>query len=491
MSIKNTADNNSGKLINGILWSFLERFGAQAVSIIVSIILARLIAPDQYGIISAATIFTSVSTAFVTGGFGNALIQKKDADDIDFSSMFIFNMAFSVVLYSIIYVLSPYIVKILNNTYDYTVLIKVLRVLGIGIVFASFNSFYRSFLMKKLLFKKIFIITLIGTVVSAFIGLFLAYLGAGLWALVAQNLAQYFINAILFVILSNYKIKFKFSILRLKPLVSYGGKLMLSSLLTTVYSDINSLAIGNKYNSEDLAYYNKGLSFPKLLVANIMSAINSALFPVMVGLKKEEEFKNCVKKFNKISTFIITPLMFGLAAVANPFISALLTDKWLPCAIYLQISCIDYALQPIGIANLQYWKASGKATLYLIADIIKKIIGVVSLIFALTLNSGVIGIIVSQLFATIIGVVINLLPSKKFINYSIFEQIKDVIPQFVLSLIMFSIVYFLGYLLPFSPIVVLLLQILIGVVIYVGFAQLIGMEEMQTIKQILKKLFKN
>lgn len=477
-------NNTGGKLVTGVFWSFLERFGSQTVSLVISIILARLIAPEAYGIIAAAQIFTSIATTFVTGGFGSALIQKKDADDLDFSSMFFFNTFFSVAVYGVIYLASPALVRILNESYDYELLTRVIRVIGIGIIFSSFNSFYRSLLMRKLDFKKIFLVTLCGTLVSAAVGVYMAYHGYGVWAIVTQYLLSYIMNAILFVTFSKWRPKLIFSLKRLKPLVSYGGKLMLSSLLTTVYADLSSLVIGNRYESDDLAYYNKGLSFPKTIVSNIIAAINTALFPVMVTLKTKEEFKDCVRSFNQYSTFIITPLMFGLAGVSTTFISLLLTDKWLPCVVFLQLSCLDYALQPMGLANLQYWKASGRATLYLTADIVKKVIGIALLAIAVFMDKGVIWIPIAALISTCIGVIINSWPSKKFIDYPIWEQIKDILPQFILSTVMYVIVFFAGRLMNLNLIVELIIQIILGVLIYIGGAALFRMKELTYMKNI-------
>lgn len=461
-------DNTGTKLINSLFWTFMERLAPQGVGLIISIILARLILPEEYGVIAAVTIFTSIASTFVTGGFGSALIQKKDSDDLDFSSMLVFNTGFSLLLYAAIYLLAPYLVVLLNESFDYNLLIKALRILGIGILFSSFNSFYRSILVKRLLFKKVFLVSISGTVLSAIVGIYMAYRGFGVWALVAHSLLSHFVNSVMFVILSDWHPKLQFSYNRLKPLVLYGGKLMISSLLTKLYSDVSSLVIGNRYASDDLAYYRKGLNFPRLIVANIMAAINTALFPIMVTLKGKEEFKKYVKQFNQYSMFIISPMMLGLAAVSTTFVSLLLTDKWLPCVPFLQIACLDYAIQPIGIANLQYWKASGRATLYLVVDIIKKVIGIGLLIIAVALQKGAVSIALVALISSIIGVIITLYPAKKYIDYSISEQIRDIAPPFILSIIMCLAVTGLGMILNTSLLIKLILQIMFGIMIYVG-----------------------
>ena len=471
-------NQNNNEITSSIAWSFLERFSSQGISVIISIILARIILPEEYGIVAAVTIFTNIATVFVTGGFSSALIQNKNADDLDYSSMFFFNIVFSVFLFGIVFVSAPFLVRIMNENYDYELLTLVLRLLGIGVVFASFNSFYRAKLMKEMKFKVIFIVSIIGASISAMVGVTMAFLGYGVWALVAQNLVSYFFNGVLFVCLSKWKPKIQFSFTRLKPMLVYGSKLVASSLLTTLYSDVNSLVVGNQYDTEDLAYYSKGVSYPKLIVANILSAINTALFPAMVKMQTQQELRNCVQRFNKFSTFLICPLMFGFAAIAPSFISLLLTDKWAPCVIFLQLSCLNYVLQPLGLANLQYWKASGRATLYLVADIVKKVVGLVFLAVALFVFASVESIIIAEVLATIVGVIINVMPSKKFINYSLWQQIKDVGAHFLLSLVMFLCVWGVGYIWKGSLWIVLPMQILLGMMLYIGGAKMFKMPEL-------------
>ncbi len=480
----------NNKVVSSLFWSFFERIGNQGVSLIISVILARLILPSEYGVIAAAQIFIQLATSFVAGGFGNALIQKKDADDNDCSTMFIFNIVFSVSLYGIIYVSSPMFVKILNDSYDYDLLIKVIRVLGIGIVLSSFNSFYRALLSKKLCFRKIFLLTLCGTIISATVGIFMAYKGFGVWALVTQNLLNLLINSILFVLTSDYRPKLYFSFTRFKPMFKFGVNLMISGLLISIYADLTSLAIGNKYTSDDLAYYQKGINFPKLLVLNIITAINTALFPIMSNIDSFEQQKQMVRKFNRISAFVITPMMFGFAAVADSFVEIVLTEKWLPCVVFLQISCLNYAIQPISMASLQFLKATGRATEYLVLDIIRKIVGVVLLVIAIVMDKGVWLIAVSEVVSNFIAVFINMYPGKKHIEYSIKEQVRDVLPKFILSAVMFAGVMVLGSL-EMQIMLKFILQISGGICIYLAGAKLFKMKEFGELldmgKRILRK----
>jgi O-antigen/teichoic acid export membrane protein len=478
-----------GNVITSLFWSFFERVGSQGISLLISIILARLVSLEDYGVIAAAQIFIQLATVFVSGGFGNALIQKKDATDKDFSTMFIFNIVFSVSIYGIIYIFAPNIVTLLNKSYDYDLLIKVIRVLGLGVVLSGYESFYRALLTKQLYFKKLFKLCITGMVVSATVGITMAYKGYGVWALVTQSLLTLFINCILFTVSSKWKPKFYFSFRRFKPMFLFGLKLMLSSLFITIYTDLTSLAIGNRYSGEDLAFYKKGVNFPRMLVLNIITAINTALFPVMSKMDDPDELKALVRKFNRLSAFIITPMMLGFAAVGGSFIEIVLTEKWLPCVIFLQITCINYAIQPIGMSSLQYLKASGKATEYLVLDIIRKIVGVALLGVAIVLNKGIWLIALSEVASNFIAIFINMYPGKKHINYKIKEQISDILPKFILSGAMFGIVFAINSM-EINIYLKVVLQIFIGIAVYLSGAKIFKMKELNEIVLLAKGFLK-
>lgn len=476
-------------VVGSLFWSFLERVGAQAVGLIVSTVLARFIMPEDYGIIAAASIFTGLATTFVSGGFGNALIQKKDADDKDFSTMFVFNLVFSISVYIVIFFSAPFLVKVFSDSFDFDLLVLVLRILGVGIVFSSFNSFYRAILTKELLFKKLFKQTLVGTIFSGVIGIILAYNGFGVWALVTQSMVSYAINSVIFVYSSRWKPKFYFSFRRFKTMFSFGAKLLASGLMITAYTELTGLVIGNRYSSGDLAYYKKGTNYPKLLVLNIVTAINTALFPILSSISDTSEQIRIVRKFNRISAFVITPMMFGFAAVAPVFVELLLTEKWLPCVPFLQLCCLSYAIQPLEMSSLQYLKAAGKATEYLVLDIIRKCVGVVLIVIAVFLNKGVLLVAFADVVSNFIAIFINMYPGKKHIGYLIRHQVWDVLPKFLLSGVMFLAVYFMSYL-ALPLILKLLVQMLVGVVLYIGIAKIIRMKELDELLQMGKGMLR-
>ena len=276
---------------------------------------------------------------------------------------------------------------------------------------------------------------------------------------------------------------------KLKPLFRYGSKFMLSSVLITLYADTNSLIIGNKYSAEDLAFYQKGTNFPKLLAMNIITAINTSLFPVMSKIDDPETLKNIVRRFNRLSAFVLTPMMFGFAAVANSFVEVVLTEKWMQCAVFLQICCFSYAIQPLGMSSLQYLRATGKATEYLVLDIIRKAISIILVILAVVFKKGIIGIALADVIANFVAIFVNMFPGKRHVGYKVTEQIFDVLPKFALSAIMFVVVYFVG-LINLPTIVIFLLQIVTGVSIYCVLAYLLRMRELGEVMRLLKKMIK-
>lgn len=480
---------NNNRIVGSMFWSLAQTFTSQAIGLVITTILARLVLPEAYGVIAAAQVFTALATTFVAGGFSNALIQKKDADDKDYSTMFFFNIVFSVVMYLLIFSLAPVIVRLFNETYDYVLLTKVVRILGVGIFLSSFNAFFRTIQQKQLRFKNLFKISIVSTAVSAVIGIFMAYQGMGVWALVTQNITAYVLNSVLLIITTKWKPIWFFSLERFKPLFSYGYKMMLSGLTITVYADITSVVIGRKYSAESLAYYNKGVNYPKLIALNGTTAMCTALFPVMAQMQETEELKRVVRKFNRISAFIFTPLMLGFAVVGPVFIELLLGPRWISATIFLQICCVNYAIQPIALSSLQYLKATGKAGEYLILDLIRKSIGLIALGVAVFLDMGVEMIALSELVSNILAILVNIYPGKKYVNYKIREQIWDILPKFFCSVVMCAVVYSVS-LIEIPIVASFLLQIVVGVIVYILLAKILHMRELNEVFGIIKRLFK-
>ena len=471
-------------VLSNLVWRFLERSGSQVIQFVVSIVLAQLLTPEDYGIIGLITVFISIAQVFINTGFSQSLIQKKDADDLDFSSVFYSGIIFSLIIYGILYFTAPVIAKFYNNL----LLTNIVRILGITVIIGSVNCVQTAYVQRTMQFKRFFWSTLIGTIASAIIGIAMAFKGFGVWALVWQQIINTFVNTVVLWFTVKWRPSLVFSFKRLKSLFSFGWKLLFSSLIDTLYQNIYSLVIGKKYSSADLGYYNKGKQFSFLIINNINSSIDSVLFPAMSNLQdNRESVKALTRRAIKTSTFVIFPAMAGLAAVATPLVKLLLTDKWLPCVPFLQFCCFTYAFWPIHTANLQAIKAMGRSDIFLKLEIIKKVIGIITLI--ITVPLGLIPMMIGRCVTTLTGSFINAFPNRKLLNYSYFEQIKDILPSFVISLIMAGVVLILGNL-KINLFFVLIIQVLVGAATYVIISKIFKIEAFEYILNMLKKFKK-
>lgn len=453
-------DKIQSKAINGFIWKLSERMSAQIVTFIVSVILARLLSPEDYGAIAIVMIFISLANVFVINGFGTALIQKKKINNVDFSSVFYFNITFSILIYIILFMAAPAI----SNLYNMKILTPVLRVLGLRIIVAGINSIQQAYVSRNLLFKKFFLSTLFGTVLSGIVGVGMAYNGYGIWALVAQYLTNTTVDTIVLWFTVKWRPNLVFSFTRMKSMFSYGWKLLFSAVLDTGYSQLRGLIIGTVYTTNDLAYYDRGQQYPNLLVTNINSSIASVLFPIMS--KKQERInsvKDITRKSIQLSSYIMWPMMIGLCIISKPLVILMLTDKWLPCIPFLQIACFTYAFWPIHTANLEAIKAIGRSDIFLKLELMKKILGVVVLI--ISMRYGVVAIALSGIITTIISSFINAYPNRKLLEYTYLEQLKDIFPSVILSLIMGISIYPIAWVID-NNILLIITQIIIGASIY-------------------------
>ena len=475
---------SSTNVITNFFWRFLERCGAQGVTFIVSIVLARLLDPTVYGTVALVTIFTTIMQVFVDSGMGNALIQKKDADDLDFSSVFYFNMAMCSVLYLIMFFAAP----LIASFYRMPELTAIVRVLSFVVVISGVKNVQQAYVSRHLMFKRFFFSTLGGTIGAAVIGIAMAYLGFGVWALVAQMLFNAAVDTTILWITVKWRPKKMFSFQRLKSLFSYGWKLLASSLIDTVYNDLRQLIIGKKYSSGDLAYYNQGKKFPQLIVTNINTSIDSVLLPTMSKAQDDmAAVRSMTRRAIKTSTFLIMPAMIGLAVCAEPLVQLILTEKWLPCVLFLRIFCITYAFYPIHTANLNAIKAMGRSDLFLKLEIIKKTVGIIAILITMWIS--VQAMAYSFLVTTILNQIINSWPNKKLLNYSYLEQVKDMMPQILLSLGMGAAIYAVSFL-HLSASLTLLIQIPLGVLVYWSGSKIFHVESYTYIIEMVKNFKK-
>lgn len=472
------------KILTNFIWRFAERCGSQIVTFVVSVVLARILAPSDYGTITLVTVFTTILQVFVDSGLGTALVQKKDADDLDFSSVFYFNCALCLVLYLGMFAAAPLIAKFYENTE----LVPIIRVISLTVVVSGLKNVQQAYVSRNMQFKRFFYSSVGGVVFSAVLGIALAKAGCGVWALVAQQLSNVAINTAILWITVKWRPKKMFSLERLKGLLSFGWKLLVSALLDTGYSNLRNLIIGKVYSTADLAYYDQGDKFPKVIVSNINTSIDSVLLPSMSSEQDDRErVKNMTRRAIKTSTYIMAPLMMGLAFCAEPVVTLVLTEKWLPCVPFLRIFCITYMFWPVHTANLNAIKAMGHSDWFLKLEIIKAVFCLAALLA--TVNFGVTAIAYSALFTSAASQIINAWPNKKLLGYGYLEQVRDFAPGILLAVAMGVCVYFIGCI-PLPTAVTLVIQVVSGAVIYFGASYVLKLEEFKYLLGIVKSFRK-
>lgn len=440
--------------------------------------------PEVYGTVALITVITTILQVFVDSGLGNALIQKKDADNLDFSTVFFTNIAFCMLLYLALYTASPLIAKF----YQDSALVPYIRVLGFTVVISGIKNVQQAYVSRNMLFKKFFFSTLGGTIISGVIGIIMALKGLGIWALVEQQVVNLLIDTIILWITVKWRPEFKFSFARLKQLFSFGWKLLASALIDTIYGNIRQLMIGKIYSSEDLAQYNRGNQFPNLIVSNINTSIDSVLLPSM---SKEQDDKIRVKAMTRrairVSTYIMAPLMMGMAFTGTSIVGLILTEKWLPSVFYMRIICVTFMFYPIHTANLNAIKAVGRSDLFLKLEIEKKVVGLVALLATMFIS--VKAMTISLLFTSFINQLINSGPNKKLLDYGYREQLKDMLPGILLAIVMGCIIYPVEWL-KLSYFWTLMIQIPLGTVIYIVGSKVFHLDSFEYILEIVNSYVK-
>lgn len=418
MNNKELKDNT----IFGFIWKILERMSTQIMSFVVSLILARMLLPQDYGIVAIATIFITISNAFVTGGLGTSLIQKKEADELDFSTMLYASIGLSIIIYYLLWLVSP----LISNIYNEPQLVDILRVMALRIPFAAINSIQHAVVAKKMQFKKYFWATFTGTLVSGICGIGMAYNGYGVWALVVQYLLNVVVNTVVMFFIFEWHPRFEFSYDRFKPLFSYGWKVMASTVIGTVFNELKGIILGYKYSSKDLAFYTKGESIPVLVSNNVNSTIDMVMLPVIASRQTEKSaVKNIMRRMIKVSTYVLWPILIGIALIADVLVEFLFTDNWLPCVPFLQILCIKSCFSIVGTCNLQAIKATGRSDIMLKLEFIKKPIYIMILLIMMAINPMIIAI--GLTIYELVSVIINAYPNRNLYNYSLWEQIQDIL----------------------------------------------------------------
>ena len=480
------SETRSRKTLSSLLFKLVESLGNQGLAFVVSLLLARALAPSDYGVLSMLLVFIAIAQVFVQSGLNTALIQKKDVDETDLSSVFFVSFGMAAVFYAILFVLSPW----LADFFRMPALKSTLRVMALILLPGSLISVQTAVVSRQMAFRKQMVASLCATVLSGTVGVVMARNGAGYWALVAQQMTNQCALAILLLVLVKWRPHFMFSFARVREHFCFGWKLLVSGLLDTVFTNLRSMVIGRKFSDEALAFFTRGKQFPELAMNAINGSISSVMLPVLSEQQDEtERMKQTMRRSVMLSCFVVVPLLAGLAAVAEPLIKLLLTDKWLPCVPFLQLCCIDFALYPIHTSNLSAINAKGRSDVFLRLEIIKKAYGMVILLVSVLCFDSVMAIAWGGVISSVVSAAVNAHPNKELINYGYLEQMRDILPTIVLSLIMFGVVYAMN-LLALPTAVLLVLQIIVGVIVYGGLSLLFKLESVQFLYQLLGRLRK-
>lgn len=473
------------QMTSGMIWKFAERFAAQGVSFVVSMVLARILMPEDYGAVAIINIFISIADVFLSSGLNTSLIQKRDADDLDFSTIFYLNLGLSLALYLVLFGTAPFIAQ----AYDMPILKSTIRVFALRIPVSAFQVIQVAYISKKMQFKKFFFATITGTILSAVVGIAMAIKGMGVWALIGQYLTNTVIDTMMLWATVKWIPKKMFSIKAAVPLIKYSWKVMMTDLLGTLCNNLGDFIIGAKYNSANLAYYTKGKQLPQLFRTNIYTTLISVLFPGIAAVNDNMiTVKKITRKSVRIMAYIVFPISLGLMAAGDTIIEVLFTEKWLPMLPYVYVMCVETIISVPATIALQPIKAVGRSDLMLKSEIIKKIFFMISTVVAM--NYGVFAIALTVPANTLLDLTINTIINKKIINYSIFEELSDCFTAFTLSLMMAAIVVFIGKI-ELNIYVKVVIQILTAVLSYAGVSYLTKNKEFIYILNVGIKHFKN
>ena len=460
------------KILQNFIWKLAERCGKQLTSFVVTIILARILLPSDYGMVALIMIFLSILQVFADSGLGVALIQKQYVDEIDYSTVFYTNLFLSFLLYAIAWFSAPKIASFFYNNE----LILMIRFLACSVIINSINNVQQAYISRHMIFKKNFFASIGGIICASIIGIYSAYNGAGAWALIFQQITDVFIGTIILWVIVPWRPRLLYSFYKIKKLFSFGWKMLASTLISTGYDQLWQLMIGKLYSPMDLAFFNQGQKFPNFIVTNINSSIDSVLFPVMSNAQGQiSTVREMMKKSIKISIFIMAPTMMILAFCSKNIVCLLLTDKWIPCVPFLYIFCIYYMFWPVQTANLNAIKALGRSDIYLKLEIIKKSLGLLVLFF--TIKYDVITMAYGLLVVGFFSQIINSWPNKKILNYGYVQQLKDLLPSVLLALASGIISYWVG-IIQINLLLLVFIQIFAGFIFYFGIAWMLKIDSM-------------
>lgn len=469
------------KTVKGVIWSSIDRFSTQGISFVFSMLIARMLLPSDYGVIAMLGIFMAVSQCFIDSGFGAALIRKKDRTETDFCTVFYFNIVVSCLFYGLLWLASPYIARF----YDMPLLESVTKVWGLNLIVNAFGGIQNAQLSIAIDFKSRAKISVITTLFTGLVGLWFAYQGHGVWALVYQGVASAILRCILLWCIVRWVPKLIFSWKSFKELFSFGSKLLASGLLATVFENLSTIIIGKVYNAGSLGVYSRANHLAQFPSSNITGVLQNVTFPVLSTIQDEDErLANAYRRFLRLSAFVVFPLMLGLSAVADPFIRLTLTDKWAGSIYLLQIICFSLMWYPIHAINLNLLQVKGRSDYFLKLEVIKKVLGVV--VLCVTVPLGLVAMCYGRIFTSVVCLGLNTYYTKKIIGYGFSDQMRDLVHVLMHALVMYALVWLVVQCLP-GLWLQLIVGILVGMAYYLLGAYLMKFDELNELLLLLKR----
>lgn len=468
------------KTVRGVAWSTAERLSVEGIKFLVMIIIARKLSPSDYGLVGMLAIFIAVSDSLINSGFSQALIRKQDRTEVDNSTVFYFNIVVSLLLYAILYLIAPAV----SEFYEVPLLTPVMRVMCLLIVIASFAIVQRTLLTANIDFKTQTKASAIASLVSGAVGVYLAYHGYGVWTLVFQQLTNTSLNTLLLWALSKWRPQLTFSWHSFLNLFSFGSKLMMVGLLDTIYNNLYQLVIGKFYSSSSLGFYTRARHFAEFPSSNVTTILQRVTYPVLCTIQEEDDKLSTIyRKMLKLSAFAMFPILTGLAAISYPLVDMLIGEKWHEAATLLIPICFSMMWYPVNSINLNLLQVKGRSDLFLKIEIIKKIMGLS--ILAATLPFGVLVMCYGIVLSTVLSLFINTYYTGVMINVGFIRQMRDIMPTFLVCVVMFVIVHYVLFLMG-SSWLSLVVGILLGAVIFLSLTYFFRFSELEEVLTIIK-----
>lgn len=470
------------KTTRGAVWSAIDNGAQFGVTFIVSIVLARLLSPDDYGLLGIVAIFMAVCNALVNGGFASALIRKKNVTEDDYETVFITNLGVSILLYLVIYAESPRIASFFGREE----LVALTRVASLGIIIGALALVQQTRLTKQIDFKSQTKVSLGASIASGSVGIIMAFIGFGVWALVAQQLVSQTVRTALLWLINKWIPRINFSKKSFKNLFGFGWKIMLSLLLDTIWKELNKVVVGKFYSPADLGQYTRSQQFASLFSQNLTNVVQRVTYPVLSSIQDERDrMVSAYRRILKVTMFITAVGMFLLGAVARPLLYCLIGPQWHDAVTYLPLICLAGSLYPLHAINLNMLQVQGRSDLFLGIEFVKKAIAIVPLAIGITL--GILPMLYAELVAGFICYLLNSYYSGKFLGYNSWMQLRDVAPSYFVATIVALSVYFFKYL-PLNNWIILFLQIFVGIIVLLIVCEKIQLSEYAEVKSLLLKL---